>query len=105
MKTAIYDILDLLKAKKSRENWPTELKFNGQNLLDIAASSANKFSLAVFRKLFTEEERKIGFIEGESKSSTKRTILDQERCLLLKQAVEIKYRVAEVYIFLFFLKL
>jgi hypothetical protein len=56
----------------------------------------NKFTLNVFKKLFTLEERTVGLIQlpGEKKNKSKRVFLDQDRLDKLRKAVEIKWQIA-----------
>ncbi|CAF1102891.1 unnamed protein product [Brachionus calyciflorus] len=100
LKTDISDIKSMLSQVLHNQNncnqntIPTELVFNGINLLSITASSMSKYITTLMDRLYSKKElRKSYVIEGSSNS--KRLPLDLERLKAIKNAVFIKYRVPE----------
>jgi hypothetical protein len=87
--------MKLLQTKKKPVAELTTLDHEGVNLLDTEGEGLSKFTLNVFRKLFSVEERRVGFIEilGK-KTKSKRVVLDTVRLEKLKTAIEIKFLIA-----------
>ncbi|CAF0925046.1 unnamed protein product [Brachionus calyciflorus] len=57
------EIFKLLKGSKtSQEEWPTEIMYNGTNLLDTHCESIGRYITSLMVKLFTLEERMEGAI-------------------------------------------
>jgi hypothetical protein len=70
-----------------------EQDYKGINLLDGTSQNRSKYAISVFKKLFTVDEIKTGFLCDTNHTKSSRTILCQERTALLKKAVEIKFRI------------
>ncbi|CAF1095560.1 unnamed protein product [Brachionus calyciflorus] len=86
MMKMINELLEGSRKKGRSNDWPTEIIWNGKNLLDISASSWNKYITALYEVLFTQEEMKTGtvILPGEATKST-RPRLSEEKCELLKR--------------------
>ncbi len=71
--------------------------YNNINLLDTPGIQKNKFSIAVLNKLFSSTELKTGIISEikNKRNKSLRTILDPAKCLILKESVEIKFRISD----------
>jgi hypothetical protein len=95
---ACKEILRKISSKKGYDkDWPVELLYKNENLLDIPQKKKSKYINAVMAILFTSNELLNGIIIDESmkKSKSTRSALEYERVKLLRQACEIKFRVAD----------
>ncbi|CAF0887295.1 unnamed protein product [Brachionus calyciflorus] len=82
---------NILNEKNKEDNWPTEIKYGDKNLLNIQATTWNKYVTGLMEVLFTFDERLKGRIYGEnSKKEPKRIPLSPNRFELLKQCSLIK---------------
>ena len=56
-------INEIKNTKKSKEQFLSEVIWQGENLLNINASAPNKYVTCLMEKLFTYEERLNGYID------------------------------------------
>ncbi|RNA18945.1 hypothetical protein BpHYR1_000609 [Brachionus plicatilis] len=56
IKSILVEMLENTKRKTKNQVWPTEVMWNGKNMLDIAASSWNKYITSLMEILFSEEQ-------------------------------------------------
>ncbi|CAF1125879.1 unnamed protein product [Brachionus calyciflorus] len=89
----VTELLERSRKKGRSNDWPAEIMWNGKNLLDIPASSWNKYLTALMDVLFTKDEMKTGVVilPGEITKST-RPRLSEEKCELLKKCAIAKAR-------------
>ncbi|UJR17709.1 hypothetical protein I4U23_004607 [Adineta vaga] len=84
----------ILDELKNVQAYVREL-YQGENLLEVAASNAAEYGRNLLRKLFTEHELETSLLPSQQTQRYSKPALDHERFNLLNKAIRHRYRIGK----------
>ncbi|UJR18431.1 hypothetical protein I4U23_005336 [Adineta vaga] len=88
-------ILDRYRDSVVNEEFKTEILYQGENLLEAAASNAAEYGRNLLRKLFTEHELETSLLPSQQTQRYSKPASDHERFNLLNKAIRHRYRIGK----------
>ncbi|CAF1307834.1 unnamed protein product [Adineta ricciae] len=88
-------VLDRYRDELVTEEFKTEIMYRGNNLLEVAASSAAEYARKLLKVLFSELELKTSLLPSQQSKRYFKPELDSEKFNLLNEATRHRYRISK----------